>query len=165
MVILESLFAYTVSGFIMSEVVKAHARKFDKKRKEAKQEESEDDHELLQHTSVENKEDSMNEKKTARVAIVKDDTGEARLAIVFDQCIEPSSLSSIHAAGRHVEIKKPTAESKEESNNERLKATTAVVEDSDYQLRLVIVFDECIEPSSLSSRHIQGMPVEIAMTG
>jgi hypothetical protein len=100
MVVVESVLAASPSAFIMSQIAQAHARKMGKtKEEELHQEATEIESDKVEICQTEQKErDSAGERATGKPAILKDSTGQVRRAIVFEDLIEFSSLTSTNMA-------------------------------------------------------------------
>ncbi len=96
MVIIESIVASAVSGFILKQVAQAHIRKHSTDDENSKLTE-EGDETLSQETptNAEEEKASYPRNQIARAALIQDSTGHVRHAIVFEGPVELSSLSSI----------------------------------------------------------------------
>lgn len=152
MVVLESVLAASLSAFIMSQIAQAHARKTG----ETKEEELHHDatEEVINEVEIcqtqQTERDSAEESTTGKPAIIQDSSGQVRHAIVFEDLIELSSLTSMYLT-RELSI-----EGKKESIIRSANTTR--------QARLAIVFDEFVDPTSFPLHNLTGstMNIEIA---
>jgi hypothetical protein len=150
MVVVESVLAASLSAFIMSQIAQAHARKMGKtKEEELHQEATEIESDKVEICQTEQKErDSAGERSTGKPAIIKDSTGQVRRAIVFEDLIEFSSLTSTNMTR---ELSIDGKESIVGSPN------------STRQARLAIVFDEFVDPTLFPSHNLNGSNVNIEL--
>ena len=95
MVIVESILAYAVSGFILKKVADAHIRKHGADDDKSKSTE-EGDESLSQETPTQQEDQASQPNfRLGRRALIQDGTGLVRHAIVFDGLVELESLGSI----------------------------------------------------------------------
>lgn len=108
MVIIESIVASAVSGFILKQVAQAHIRKHSMDDENSKATE-EGDESLSQETSNNAQEEdqaSCGGNQVARAALIQDSEGHVRHAIVFEGPVELTSLSAIDLWDGPAEIMK-----------------------------------------------------------
>ena len=147
MVVLESVLAASLSAFIMSQIAQAHARKIGRTKEEMDQEEAhEENHNGAICLTERMETESLKESATGKPAIIKDSSGQVRRAIVFEDLVELSSLTSTREA---CEL---SIQGKDGSVGSPI--TTR-------QARLAIVFDEFVDPRVFSSHYVNGSNVNI----
>ena len=109
MVIIESILASAVSGFILKQVADAHIRKHcadDVKSKSTEESyESEADESLGDETPTQEDQSSQHSDfQIARAVLIQDSSGHVRHAIVFDGPVELDSLSAVDLLGGPTEL-------------------------------------------------------------